>query len=154
MRGLTPDDELYYGWSEEIDLAFYDLSGKWIRMFRAESPVIPVMARDIHEMRDASALTREVREGLEPPKTKPAVHTVIVDDQGRIWTGRYTTDPTRHEWWVTLNKGAGESGIFVLPSSVALRVVRGGFAYAVSEDDAGAPRVVGYTIKLDKRKEK
>jgi hypothetical protein len=150
MVGLMPADELYYAWSEEIDLTFYDLTGKWVGVFRADSPRIPVTARDIaHELEGASEMRREALKNSTHPKTKPALHTVIVDDNSWIWTGRYTTDPKTSEWWVTLEKGGGDSAIFSLPADVELLVVRNGHVYAASVDDAGAPTVVRYVINTE-----
>jgi len=148
LVGLTSADELYYGWSDNIDLTFYDLSGKWVGVFRANAPRIPVTARDVaYELEGASEMRRQALKNSTPPKTKPAVHTVMVDEKSWIWTGRYTADPSKSEWWVTQQKGGGVSAIFSLPDKVKLQVVRNGHAYGVSVDDMGAPTVVRYEIK-------
>lgn len=147
LVGLTPQDELYYGWSESIDLTFYDLTGRWIGVYRASAPRIPVTGRDIeHELEDASEMRRQALRNAEHPETKPALHTVIVDDRAWLWTGRYTADPTVSEWWVSPDKGNVESSVFTLPANVELRVVRDGHAYAVSIDDVGYPTVVRYVL--------
>lgn len=151
MIGLTPKDELYYNWSEAIDLAFHDLTGKWVKTFRANSPSIPVTSRDIeYELRDADELRRNILEGITPPKTKPAVHTIIIDDRYWIWTGRYTADPARSEWWVTRDAGDGDSAVLTLPSNVNIRKVRNGFAYAVVTDEDDLPSVVCYRILTER----
>lgn len=149
LIGLTPQDELYYGWSETIDLTFYDLSGRRIGEYRAEAPAISVTARDIkYELEGASEMRRRAIRRSEHPKTKPALHTVIVDDEARIWLGRYTTDPTKSEWWVGPNTGNVAPSVFTLPARVELKVVRGGYAYAVSTDDVGYPTIVRYILTV------
>ncbi len=154
MVGLTSADELYYGWSDKIDLTFYDLTGKWVGVFRANAPRIPVTARDIeHELAGASEMRRQALKNSANPETKPAVHTVIVDDKFWIWTGRYTANPAMSEWWVTPEKGGGDSAIFSLPDEVKLQVVRNGHVYAVSVDAAGYPTVVRYVINAEGREE-
>lgn len=149
VLGLTPADEIYYGWTETIDLTFYEISGKQLGIFRADAPSIPVTDRDIElALADATEVRRRLLADAEHPATKPAVHTVIIDDESRIWTGRYTRDPERHEWWVTLEQGRGESAIFSLPSDVDIQVVRGGRAYAVSVDELGAPTVLRFVVNI------
>lgn len=148
LVGLTPADELYYGWSDNIDLAFHDVMGNWVGVFRANAPRLQVTARDVaYELEGSSELRRRALQNIEPPKTKPAVHTVMIDDKSWIWTGRYTADPSKSEWWVTQDRGSGESAILSLPEKVRLQVVRNGHAYAISTDDDGAPTVVRYAIK-------
>lgn len=149
VLGLTVADEVYYGWTETIDLTFFDLTGRQTSIFRADSPPIPVTARDIEFVLEGSSeARRRALSGATHARTKPALHTVIIDDESRIWTGRFTRDPERHEWWVTLDHGRGESAILSLPSTVELQVVRNGYAYAVSVDDAGAPTVIRYRVTI------
>lgn len=149
VLGITVADEVYYGWTEAIDLTFFDLTGRQKSIFRADSRPIPVTARDIEfSLEGAPEARRRMLSGAEHAKTKPAVHTVIIDDESRIWTGRFTRDPERSEWWVTLDHGRGESAIFSLPSNVEIQVVRNGHAYAVSVDEAGAPTVVRYRVTI------
>lgn len=149
ILGLTAADEIYYGWTEAIDLTFFDLDGRQQSIWRTSSPPIPVTVDDIEfALRDASEARRRALSGAEHASTKPAVHTVIIDDESRIWTGRYTSDPEVYEWWVTLDHGRGTSAIFSFPSSVEIQVVRGGHAYATSIDDSGAPIVTRYSVQI------
>ena len=151
--GITGRDEVYYGWTEKVDLTFVDLTGKQQSIFRAESRAIPVESRDVeHALRGASEARRRALAQAMHPKTKPAMHTVLFDDESRIWTGRYTSDPDRHEWWVTFDHGRGETAIVSLPSSVELQVVRQGYAYAASVDADGAPTVIRYRITVHPRR--
>lgn len=150
LLGLTPRGEVYYGWSEQINLAFYDLEGNLVRTFRAATRPIRVTAADIaHELEGASEARRQTLRGSAHPATKPAVHTVIVDDRSWIWTGRPTADPEISSWWVRpMLATRGKSARFSLPDNVDIQVVRDGYFYAVSEDAAGAPIVVRYAIKV------
>ncbi|MCC7002390.1 MAG: 6-bladed beta-propeller [Gemmatimonadaceae bacterium] len=151
--GITKRNEVYYGWTEKVDLTFFSLTGKQESIFRAESREIPVTSREVgHALREASEARRRALAQAEHPKTMPAFHTAIVDDESRIWTGRYTSDPDRHEWWVTLDYGRGETAILSLPSNIDLQVVRNGYAYAASVDGDGAPTVVRFRVTVLPRK--
>lgn len=151
--GITGRDEVFYGWTEKVDLTFFDLTGKQQSIFRAESRAVPVASRDIeHALRGSSEARRRALAQAEHTKTKPALHTVLIDDEARIWTGHYTSDPDRHEWWVRFDYGRGETAILSLPSVVELQVVRKGYAYAASVDGDGAPTVIRYRITVHPRR--
>lgn len=150
LLGLTPDDRLYYGWSERVDFNFYDLSGRWIRMFKSSAPNLPVTDEDVeYELRGASETRRNALRGQEHADTKPAIDAILVDDELRIWTRRFTSDPGIRRWWVTPHGVTGKSAIFELPEHVDIQVVRDGYAYAASEDAVGFPIVVRYRIETE-----
>lgn len=148
LVGLTPDNQLFYGWSGDVDLTFYDLAGKWAGVFRAVAETVPVTEADIeYALRDASDQRRRALEDTELPETKPALEAVLVDDRLRIWLDRFTADPTVSEWWVTVRSEPTQTAVFTLPDEVKLQAVSGDYAYGVSEDAEGFPTVVRYRIR-------
>jgi len=147
LVGLTSDDQLYYGWSENISLTFYDLDGKELSIYRANAEPLPVTSRDIsYELRDASKLRREALKSVEPPATKPAVETILIDDRSWIWMDRYSADPTVSEWWVSVRENGVGNARFTLPDEIKLQTIRDGHAYGASVDDEGFPTVVRFAI--------
>lgn len=149
LLGLTPANELFYGWSESIDLTFFDLDGRWKSVFRGVSERIPVTAADIqHELGGVSEVTRRLLRDAQHHSTKPALKSVVVDDNGWIWLERFTADPGVSEWWVETREASVPSARFSLPDHVRVQIIRDGRAYAVSEDSDGYPTVVRFRVEV------
>lgn len=148
LLGLTPANELFYGWSESIDLTFFDLDGRQKSVFRAAVRPIPVSVADIQQaLAGASEPARSLLMDARHHATKPALNSVVVDDNGWIWLERFTEDPGVSEWWVSTRESGVPSARFRLPDHVRIQIIRGGRAYAVSVDSDGYPSVVRYRVE-------
>jgi hypothetical protein len=148
MLGLTPASELFYGWSEFVDLTFFDLEGRQKAIFRAVAEPIPVRAADIqHELAGADEAARSILGDAQHHSTKPALKSTVVDDNGWIWLERFTEDPGVSEWWVSTREIGVPSARFRLPDHVRIQIIRGGRAYAVSVDPDGYPTVVRFRVE-------
>ncbi len=122
VLGITSADAIYGARTEAIDLRCCDLSGRQEQTFNADSRPPPVTSREIEfALADASEPRRRALAGVQHAQAKPAFHTVIIDDSIRIWTGRYTRDPERHERWVTLESGRGEFAIVIFQAVSSCR---------------------------------
>lgn len=63
----------------------------------------------------------------------PALHSMIADDQNRLWVSTITEDPDTYTWWVL--KDSGELlAKFDWPQSQEIETVRNGSMYVSDED--------------------
>ena len=149
ILGLDANDKVYHGWSEEIDLTFYSLDGRWTGMFREAFTPIPITQDDIDHVVDRyeSKEHRKAARQALLSRTKPACETIFVDDQGWIWIDTYTADPTMSQWRVSKRINGVPSTVFTLPEHVKIQLVQDGYAYASSEDEEGFPNVIRYRIE-------
>lgn len=149
MIGLARSpDRVYYGWSDSLELDFFDLDGRPTGRLRADARSIPVTSRDLkYELRATNALRRKLLAQSEPPAEKPAMRSVFVDDSSRVWVERYTADPAVSEWWVFPADG-GRHAVVPLDEKVRLRLVRDGRAYAVSRGEYDVPVVERYRVRV------
>lgn len=85
---------------------------------------------------------------IEIPGSKPAFTQFLVDDDGRYWFGRPTTNPDSTAWWVAVPE-TKRVMTDTLSSDVRILTVQDGRAYGTTTTDAGAPAVVRYRVRTD-----
>jgi hypothetical protein len=103
------------------------------------------------------------------PRTAPAYKDLLVDDRGRMWVSVTTDDdvvvrgetglawtsarrgpggePALVPWWV-FDAAGRRAAVAMLPPSVRLWQVRGGWAYGIDTDADGVQRVVRYVVSF------
>jgi hypothetical protein len=144
---VTADEEgnVYYAWSDSLGVFTYSPGGELRHTVNIPFDPIPVTEADRERALDGRS--QENRAAVRPkiPATKPAFEQFLVDDQGRYWFGRPTTDPNRTSWWVA-DPDRKQVMTTTLPSVVQLEVVQDGHAYGKTKTDKGAPALVRYRI--------
>ena len=143
---LGTNGQVYTGRTDSIRISIADLSGKRVRYIQRPHRPEPVTRAEIDE-RTAHIIDNEARREFAAaiPRTKPAFRTFRVDEKGQIWlktTGGQDDTAT----WTILSAEGALVGEVILPVEASLRVIDDGRAYAVTEDEAGAPIVVVYRI--------
>lgn len=79
----------------------------------------------------------------------PALHTILADDENRIWVATITEDADTHTWWVL--KDSGEFlGRFVWPRALEIKTIRNGSIYVLDEDqEKGVFTVQRHEIQME-----
>lgn len=82
----------------------------------------------------------------EIPSTKPAFDHFFVDDQGRYWFGRPTSDSDTTAWWMAM---PDEQRVHTetLPSKTEILAVKDGQAYGQTTTETGVPTLVRFQIQ-------
>ena len=134
---LGPDEHIYSGSTESIDIAITAADGTPRKPVRHPLEAIPVTKSELDErLENHSVNTSRRLRALDLPKTKPAYSTLVVGDSGRIWVRLTKSDPNAPTAeWLVLNTESQVVGELDLPSSVYLQVVAAGRAYAVDYAD-------------------
>lgn len=79
----------------------------------------------------------------------PALHSMIADDQNRLWVSTITEDPDTYTWWVL--KDSGELlGRFDWPRSLEIETIRNGSMYVRDRDwEEGVLTVQRHEIQME-----
>lgn len=79
----------------------------------------------------------------------PALHTILADDENRIWVATITEDPDTYTWWVL--KDSGELlGRFDWPRSLEIETIRNGSIYVRDRDwEEGVLTVQRHEIQME-----
>lgn len=146
-RAVGPDDMLYYGWSDKIEIITVSADGSTRDTIRYEHEPVPITDAEMAEAMPEEPNYRELVEAREPHETKPAFQTLVVDDMSRIWIKLSSPEDAVQAEWLILSQESHAVGRTTLPASVDLEVIRGGYAYGTHQGDGAAPMVVVYEIQ-------
>ena len=142
----------FTAWTEDFLIKEYDARGRYIR-----SIYYPVEKSNfsLDQIRIADHERRMLR-GEEIPDTWPALHTMELDDEGRLWVATITDSTTHYTWWVLNQKGEpiarfqkeGERSNRFVPSKPLIRI-KDGFFYSHERDlRQGIDRIVKYRMEF------
>lgn len=145
---LGPKGRVHYAWGDSLAVKAYGLEGNLHREPDIASDPVPVTDKEIDSALEGRSRGREqVRNMI--PASKPAFKHFLVDDEGRYWFGRPTSDPDSTAWWVAQ---PDEQRVVTdtLSSTVRLMTIKSGHAYGRTTTEMGAPALVRYQIRSSK----
>ena len=144
---VGPDDMLYYGWSDKIEIVTISADRSTRDTIRYEHDPVPITSAEMAEAMPEEPHYRELVEAREPHETKPAFQTFVVDEMNRIWIKLSSPEDAVQAEWLILSQEPNAVARATLPAAVDLEVIRGGRAYGVHQGDGVAPVVVVYEIR-------
>ena len=148
-RTVGPDDMLYYGWSDAIEITVVAADGSRSEIISYEHDPVPVTNAEMDEAEAQSEneLFRQLLAAREPHTTKPAFQAFVVDETGRVWIKLSSPEGAAEAEWLILDRESQLVGKATLPAAVTLDVVRSGHAYGRHQERGGAPMIVVYEIQ-------
>ncbi|MCY4673268.1 MAG: 6-bladed beta-propeller [Bacteroidetes bacterium] len=142
---LSPDNLLYYGRNDEIEIQVRSIDGNTNRSIHVPHDPVPVteVERNIwlSTYPDAQHELRSVF-----PETRPAYEALILDDSERIWLRLSAPKGAVEVRWIVVNLEGRIQATTELPSTVWLKAIAGNRAFGTSSDEQGVPFVVAYEI--------
>ena len=152
LVSVTRSGGFFTAWTEDFLIKEHDNNGQYIR-----SLYYPFEKSDfsLDQIRIADHEHRMLR-GEEIPDTWPALHTMELDDEGRLWVASITESKTHFTWWVLNQKGEliarfqkeGERSTRFVPSK-PLIIIKNGYFYSHERDVRhDVDRIVKYRIEF------
>jgi hypothetical protein len=144
---LSPDNLLYYGRNEAIEIQVRSIDGSTHRSVRV--PHDPVPVTDDERNRWLSAYPDNTQHEMRSvlPKTRPAYEALILDDSERIWLRLSSPKGAVDAQWIVVNLEGKIQAKTTLPSTIWLKAITGNRAFGTSSDEEqGAPLAVAYEI--------
>ena len=145
---MGPNDMLYYGWGDAIQVTVANIDGSIQARIHYEHD--PVFITDAEAEAAAQGMVNEQHEELLVARglheTKPAFETFVVDEAGNVWVKLSSIENATTADWLILDMESEVVGIAVLPINVTLKVIRNGRAYGTEQQDGEDIMVVVYEI--------
>lgn len=157
LTAVTDDGQFYTVWNDNFLIKLYDEQGKYRRAFYypysnsrldlSEVPLDDTQRKVIKDNED------------QVPASWPAIHTMELDDQGRLWVFTITDSKTHYKGWVLNKKGkllarfnwSGQRASRSVMSKSML-VIKNGYLYTRERDiSKKVDRIVKYKINFKKR---
>lgn len=143
------DSTIFTAWTEDFSIDRRNLRGEIEKTYlhsyeRAELDYQTMIDEEFSHNRQLK-LTKE---SARYPYEWPALHSMIFDDENRLWIAAIPEDKSVFEWWVMDISDGGqllESGFSWPRKSIFIKAVNGN-VYAVESDDAGFKKVVRYRV--------
>lgn len=142
-------DAIYYGWSDSLASARYNLKGDVIARLSLPHDPLPVTKEDLDDrIADRPEnFQDDLRKGSH--ETKPAFDAMLVDQEHRVWFKRATSNPEKASWWVA-DRDERVVYTVTLPADIELLEITDGYAYGRAESDRGEPSIARYRIVFPK----
>lgn len=144
---LGDGDKIYTAWSEDFLIKVHSVDGSYERAVYHPYKKSELDKSEVLEEYEGDRQRKIVR-NAEAPDTWPALNSMHVDDEGRLWVSTVTDSRGEVDWWIIDKEGALLAQ-FTWPENRRLIEVRNNYLFARGEDDeTGLEQVVRYTTEF------
>ncbi|MEX0905879.1 MAG: 6-bladed beta-propeller [Balneolaceae bacterium] len=141
------DDRIVTAWLEDFLIKFYSPDGTYEKAIYYPYKKA-ALDRDQVVNRYEDERMRRVIRNADAPDTWPALNSIIVDDENRLWVSTIPDDDEVYDWWV-LNDGGELLARFPWPREKYISEITNGSLYTrETEEETGLVEVVQYRIEL------
>lgn len=154
LFGVMDNGEFVAGWTREFLLKFYDQEGEYLNAFYFPVKKISLTHQSAEKWIRSQGYNNSITEDLISdlrdvvlPNDWPALHSIIVDSENRIWASRIIGESEVFEWWI-LNKNGELVARFEWPRKNEIMEIKGDYLYTLEADEAGVSSIVKYRIEM------
>lgn len=149
---ISDNNHIYTTWTDDFLIKVYGPDGSYQRAiyYPVQKKVVSreeiVSLFDEDDRQDARNYDLVQHAGL--PETWPAVHSMIADDNNRLWVYTIVAEDEIREWWVMEDTGELITK-FSWPDTRSIEAVKDGYAYSLETDKkTGQQTIVKYRIEM------
>lgn len=158
LLAVSDNGYMYTASSGEFLIKVYSSDGSYQRAFKYPYENSLLSREEAIQLGRSQAM-RLVLQRQELPETWPALHSMFIDDENRLWVSTIIDSRDHYQWWVldeqeqvvTTFKRSGKREV----RSAVMResmMVRNGYLYEYEEDEeTGIKQIVRYRIELTER---
>lgn len=166
LIAVSPDGKIFSAWSDEFLVKVYDANGEYLRAFYYPFKKSILNKNDLINRHDKS--WQDDEESLKDFKQRyqdvdfsrdwPALHSMLIDDENRLWISTITDDEENYEWWVLDEYGKllarfkwpGQRLNRSIYMQEEKKMVKDGRFYTLETDEeTGTEKLLGYRIKMN-----
>lgn len=147
MLELAEDDKIYTAWSEDFLIKVHSADGSYERAIY--HPYIKSELDKNEILQDYEGdRQRSIIRNAEAPDTWPALNSMKIDDEARLWISTVTDNRDEYDWWV-IDESGELLARFTWPENRSLIGVSNNILYAIGEEqETGLQQVVRYNIEF------
>ena len=139
MLAISEQDDLYSAWTGEFLVKVYNEDGDYQRAYYHPLNRIDLKRKElIHPRFSHNKQLRRIRESAEYPEKWPALYSMLIDDQDRIWVSTVIDDEEQFGWWVIGSNATFKR--FKWPKEKPVQLIKDGFAYTCLLYTSPSPR--------------
>lgn len=154
----SPDGEYYAARTEEFKIDVLDSEGNSIRTIEKPFDNVPLDTKNLIKTYKETNYKPELGKGVAVkmlqkaenlPTKWPALKSMLVDDEGRLWISTLVDNTEIYKWWILKPSGEVISKL-EWPRDKPIQQIRNGYLYTKEKDMEGADVVVRYSINIEK----
>lgn len=146
---LSEEDQIYSAWSEDFLIKMYDSKGKYLRAWYYPYQNVRLTKKNAILHANSEHSKNVIIRNLDAlSETWPALNSMQIDDENRLWISTIVEDFDVYEWWVL--EESGELLVkFTWPRNKDIEVVKNGHIYTRETDtDTGLQQIVRYKFEM------
>ena len=148
LLATGPGDNIYSSWTEDFLIKRYTPSGEYQQAIYYPYDKSSLDISELVKEQYDSKMVRDVVRNAENPSTWPAMNSMTVDDERRLWISTITDDKETYQWWVISSEGELLAK-FSWPRSRSLEEVTNGNVYTrETDEETGLQQIVRYNIGM------
>lgn len=154
LLATSEDGYIYTAWSGEFLVRVHDHDGEYLRAFYHPFEKVPLnhdMIRSEYGDRYSSEYFRQAFQqairNAGIPETWPALESMMVDDENRIWISTIVADDSIYEWRVHEDTGELIARIEWPRDKPILRVKKGRIYTRETQEETGLQQIVRYRMR-------
>ena len=146
LMDLSSDDQIYAAWSQHFFIKVHDSDGVYKRAIYYPYDRKQLNKESVKKS-GASKLLVDGMSKMNLPGQWPALHSMLVDDQNRLWVSTIAADKKGYLWWV-LNKKGELIARFQPPRRKEVKTIKNGYLYTQEKNEKGVSFIVKYKINM------
>jgi hypothetical protein len=144
LTAVSDDNHIYSNWTDNFLIKVYSPKGVYQRAIYYPYKKTLLSPTNIH----SNFIDQKVSQKMDLPKTWPALHNMLIDDQNRLWISTIVENMDVYQWWV-LNEKGKLLARFIWPRDKPIEVVKNGKVYTKEKNpETGVQRIVRYKIQM------
>jgi hypothetical protein len=153
LASMLNDGSFYTAWSEDFTIKKYDQKGQYVQSFQFSYENAPLYESELSLFEPQ----RKILSEIDVPETWQALHSMVTDDENRLWVSTITGNGNVFQWWVINEEGevlavfnrarklTGPLSVLTKP----LYSIKNGYFYEPERDEYdGAIRIIKHKIEF------
>ncbi|MEX0905881.1 MAG: 6-bladed beta-propeller [Balneolaceae bacterium] len=147
VLAMSGDDSIYSASTENFLIKIHSPDGQYQRAFYHPYEKTSLIKSELVRSYEGHPGRNAVRDA-DLPETWPALNSMLIDDENRLWISTIVDDDEIYEWWVLENSGELISK-FNWPRDEAIEEIKNGYLYTrETEEETGLQQIVRYRIEF------
>lgn len=156
LFAISNSKRVYAARTQNFMFKVYNLKGKYLRSFYHPYQHVSLSDSQIDSVFETASnivmkkAMRKVSQKMDMPATWPALHSMKIDGQNRLWVSTIVKNTNNFQWWVMNNQGKLLAR-FRWPRDRPIKAIRNGYVYTVKKNQKkGTYKVIKYKTEFQK----
>lgn len=134
LIAVSQNARIYAAWNQDFLIKEYNMKGKYLRSFYYPYKRASLTQSQIDSITHGEDIIKRANQktidNTKIPATWPALHSMMADDQNRLWISTIVKNQNIYQWWV-LNDQGKLLARFRWPRDQPIAAIKNGYLYTI-----------------------